>query len=219
MLKGVRKNFVTGLAVILPVVITIWLVKFIIDKTDNILLAPIVQYLQPYILDSVILEYIAKVLTLTFLVIAISLIGFGTRILLLRGIFSFLERSVYRVPMVGKVYGTMKEMSQAFLGMSKGTFSKVVLIEFPRRGIYAIGFITSEGKDRAGDKTLKKVTNVFVPHAPNPTSGFLLLVPEDEMIKLDMSVEEGFKMVISGGVVPLPERVTIKKKRDGDPDN
>ena len=201
-----------------PAIITIWLVMFIIDKTNDILLAPIVQYLQPYILDSVILEYIAKVLILTFLVIAISLIGFGTRILVLRGIFSFLERSVYRVPMIGRVYGTIKEMSQAFMGLSKGTFSRVVLIEFPRRGIYAIGFITSEGKDRSGDKELEKVMNVFVPHAPNPTSGFLLLVPEDEMIKLDMSVEEGFKMVISGGVVPLPERVKIKKK-DGDTDN
>ena len=218
MLKGVRKNFVTGLAVIFPAVITIWLVKFIMDRTNDILLAPIVQYLQPYILDSVILEYIAKVLTLTFLVFMISIIGFGTRILLLRGIFSFLERSVYRVPMIGRVYGTMKEMSQAFMGLSKGTFSRVVLIEFPRPGIYAIGFITSEGKNRSGDKTLEKVMNVFVPHAPNPTSGFLLLVPEDEMIKVDMSVEEGFKMVISGGVVPLPERVTIKKK-DGNPDN
>ena len=218
MLKSLRKNFITGVAVILPAVITIWLVKFIIGKTNNILLEPMVQFLRPYIMDSAVLEYIAKVLIFIFIVVAISIIGFGTRILFLRRFFSFLEKNIHQLPMVGKIYGAIKEMSHAFLGQSKEIFTRVVLVEFPRKGIYAIGFVTSEGKGEAQDKTIEKVINVFVPTTPNPTSGFLLLVPEGEMIKLDMSVEEGLKLVISGGMVPLPERVMIKK-RNVDPDD
>lgn len=218
MLKSLRKNFITGVAVILPAVITIWLVKFIIDKTNNILLEPMVKFLHLYILDSAILENLAKVLIFVFLVVVISIIGFGTRILFLRRLFSFLEKNIHQLPMIGKIYGAIKEISHAFLGQSKGIFTRVVLVEFPRKGIYAIGFVTSEGKGEVQDKTIEKVINVFVPTTPNPTSGFLLLVPEGEMIKLDMSVEEGLKLVISGGMVPLPERVTIKK-RNGNPDN
>lgn len=218
MLKSVRKNFITGVAVILPAVITIWFVKFVMDKTNNILLEPMAKILRPYILDNAVLEYMAKVLILVFLVIVISIIGFGTRILFLRRSFSFLEKNINQLPMIGKIYGAIKEMSHAFLGQSKNIFTRVVLVEFPRKGIYAIGFVTSEGKGEVQDKTIEKVINVFVPTTPNPTSGFLLLVPESEMIKLDMSVEEGLKLVISGGIVPLPERVTIKK-RNGNTDN
>ncbi|MDD4879166.1 MAG: DUF502 domain-containing protein [Candidatus Omnitrophica bacterium] len=218
MFTSIRKNFITGFAVMLPALITIWLVKFAVDKTNYFLLEPIADFLRPFILDSAILEYIAKVLTLVFLVAIISLIGFGTRILFLRRFFSFWEKNVSQLPMIGKVYGAIKEMSHAILGQSKSIFTRVVLVAFPRPGIYAIGFVTSEGKGELQDKTVSRVTNVFVPTSPNPTSGFLLLVPEEEMIKLDMSVEEALKLVISGGIVPLPERVTIKKK-DGNTDN
>lgn len=218
MFKSIRKNFITGVAVILPAVITIWFVKFIIDKTNSILLDPIVGFLRPFILDSTVLEYIAKVLILVFLVATISIIGFGTRILFLRRLFSFLEKNIHQLPMIGKIYGAIKEMSHAFLGQSKEIFTRVVLVEFPRKGTYAIGFVTSEGKGEVQDKTIEKVINIFVPTTPNPTSGFLLLVPEGDLIKLDMSVEEGLKLVISGGMVPLPDRVTIKK-RNGNPDN
>ncbi|MDD5310952.1 MAG: DUF502 domain-containing protein [Candidatus Omnitrophica bacterium] len=218
MFTSIRKNFITGVAVILPALITIWLVKFAVVKTNYFLLEPIADFLRPFILDSTILEYIAKVLTLVFLVVIISLIGFGTRILFLRKFFSFWEKNISQLPMIGKIYGAIKEMSHAILGQSKSIFTRVVLVAFPRPGIYAIGFVTYEGKGELQDKTVTRVTNVFVPTSPNPTSGFLLLVPEKEMIKLDMSVEEGLKLVISGGIVPLPERVKIKKK-DGDTDN
>ncbi|MDD5073103.1 MAG: DUF502 domain-containing protein [Candidatus Omnitrophica bacterium] len=218
MFTSIRKNFITGVAVILPALITIWLVKFAVVKTNYFLLEPIADFLRPFILDSTILEYIAKVLTLVFLVVIISLIGFGTRILFLRKFFSFWEKNISQLPMIGKIYGAIKEMSHAILGQSKSIFTRVVLVAFPRPGIYAIGFVTYESKGELQDKTVTRVTNVFVPTSPNPTSGFLLLVPEKEMIKLDMSVEEGLKLVISGGIVPLPERVKIKKK-DGDTDN
>ncbi len=218
MFKSVRKNFITGLAVILPAIVTVWLIKFILDKTNMIFLEPVVKSLKPFIPDSIVLVAIAKILVFILLVAAIAVIGFCTRVLIVRNFFSRFESKILQFPMIGKVYGAMKEMSHAFLGQSKGIFTRVVLVEFPRQGVYAIGFVTSEGKGEVQDKTLEKVINVFVPTTPNPTSGFLLLVPEKDLIRLDMSIDEGLKLVISGGIVPLPDSISIKKKH-GDTGN
>jgi uncharacterized membrane protein len=103
--------------------------------------------------------------------------------------------------MINKIYGAIKEVSNAFLGQDRGTFRKVVLVECPRKGMYAIGFVTSEVKGEAQMKTEETVVNVFVPSTPNPTTGFLLLVPKEQVIPLDMSVEDGLKMIVSGGIV------------------
>ena len=217
MLKSLRKNFITGVAVILPSVITIWLIKFVFDKTNMVFLDPTVKFLKPYIFDSLLLETIAKLLVFVFLIAAVALIGFGTRVLFVKDFFSHMEKRVLRIPMVGWVYGGMKDMSHAFLGQTKGIFTRVVLIEFPHKGIYAIGFVTSEGRGEVQDRTADKVINVFVPTTPNPTSGFLLLVPEKDIISLNMSIDEGLRMVISGGIVSFPDRVKIMK--NGDTDN
>ncbi len=212
MFAHLRKNFITGLAVLFPAVVTIWFVKFIVVKTNLVMLEPLIKLLRPYLGD-VALENLAKIILFIIVVLIIALIGFGTRVLFLRRFFSHWEKLFYRMPMVGKIYSVTKDMSRAFLGQSKGIFTRVVLVEFPRKGIYSIGFVTSEGKGEVQDKTEEKVINVFVPTTPNPTSGYLLLVPEKELIKLDMSVADAMKMVISGGIVSLPESVSIKKKQ------
>lgn len=218
MLKSLRRNFITGFAVILPAILTIWLVMFIIDKANMILLEPFVKFLEPYILNSTALEYVAKALILVYLVLSIALIGFATRLILLRKFFSYLERKFSQFPMLGKIYGAFKEISHALLGQSQGIFKRAVLVEYPRKGIYAIGFVTSEGKEAIHDGTGKKLISVLIGTTPTPTSGFLILVPEDEIVPLDISIEEALKLIISGGIIPLPERITIKKK-DGDPGN
>lgn len=211
MFTKLRKNFFTGLAILFPAVVTIWFVKFIVVKTNSAVLEPVIRLLRPY-LGNAALEYIAKIILLIGVVLLISFIGFGTRVLVLRKFFSYWEKLFYQVPMIGKIYSVTRDMSQAFLGQSKGIFTRVVLVEFPRKGIYSIGFVTSEGRGEVQDKTVEKVINVFVPTTPNPTSGYLLLVPEQELIKLDMSIADGMKLVVSGGVVPLPGNINIKKK-------
>ncbi|KPK39605.1 MAG: hypothetical protein AMJ78_08235 [Omnitrophica WOR_2 bacterium SM23_29] len=211
MFTGIRKNFITGLAVLFPAVITIWFVRFIIVKTNLVVLEPLIKLLRPFIGNTTI-EYLARIALFIILIFIITLIGFGTRVLVFRKFFSYWEKLFYRVPMAGKIYSVTKDMSLAFLGQSKGIFTRVVLVEFPRKGIYSIGFVTSEGKGEVQSKTEEKVINVFIPTTPNPTSGYLLLVPEEELIKLDMSIANGMKLVISGGVVSLPETVSIKKK-------
>ncbi len=215
MLKSLRRNFITGFAVLLPALLTIWLVKFVIGRANMLLLEPLVQFLRPFILDSTILEYIAKVLILIFTVLAIAFIGFGTRLIFLKEFFLFLEMKFVQFPMLGKIYGTIREISHLLFGRSKSTFTRVVLVEFPRKGSYAVAFITAENKYESGRG---KLLNVYVPSTPNPATGFLLLIPEEEVISVDMTIDEGLKLVISGGIVPLPERVKIKKK-DGDTDN
>ncbi len=131
----------------------------------------------------------------------ISLIGLGARVLALRKAFGFGEKVFSKVPMAGKIYNTTKQISRAFLGHGKSVFKKVVLIEYPRKGLWSIGFMTDTMHGEITDKTRKKLISVFVPTTPNPTSGIYLVVPQEEARMLDMSVEEGLKLVVSGGAV------------------
>jgi len=211
MLKSMRKNFLAGIVVIIPALVTYWLIVFVLTPFDALFIKRVMVKLEPYY-SGIVSPYLVKAGLYVAVIGIIVFIGFGTRVLVLKKLFSYFERKFFHVPMLGKVYSATREISQAFLGQTKGIFTRVVLVEFPHKKTYALGFVTSEGKGEVQDKTIERVINVFVPTTPNPTSGFLLLVPESEMISLDMSVEEGLKLVISGGIVPLPDRVNIKKK-------
>ena len=109
-----------------------------------------------------------------------------------------------RVPMVGKIYGTMREIADTFGGRRRGLFSRVVLLEWPREGMYAIGFVTQEGQGEVQEKTPEHIVNVFVPTTPNPTSGLFLMMPRSEVISLNMSVDAALKYIVSMGVVAPP---------------
>lgn len=126
-------------------------------------------------------------------------IGWATRLLVVRRLFSIGEALVRRVPMVGKIYGTMRGIADTFSGARRGLFNRVVLVEWPRAGMYAIGFVTAEVEGEMQEKTPQHVVNVFIPTTPNPTSGYLVLAPRETLIELKMSVEEGMRLVISGG--------------------
>ena len=136
-----------------------------------------------------------------FLVLFTSAVGWVTRLVVGRRMISLTEELIGRVPVLNKTYGFMKEISQTLLSGRKTMFQRVVLVQFPRPGVYSIGFVTSETGGEAQVKTKETVVNVFVPTTPNPTSGFLLLVPREKVIALEMSVGDGMKMVISGGTV------------------
>lgn len=192
-------HFVTGLLVLAPAYITLLIVSFIFRQITR-LFDPFFRWLDPWLTStwSTALLHVAAV---AIFLIAITVIGWGAQLLVLRRLFSGLEHGVSRLPMVGKIYTAMREIAQAFGGEHKTAFSRVVLIEFPGKGRYAVGFVTQEGKGEVQAKTPEQVVNVFVPTTPNPTSGFLILVDREALIPLDMSVEEGMKLVISGGVV------------------
>ncbi len=204
-----RDNFIAGIAVILPVVITVWLLSILCTAINDNVLNPLIRYFKPYI-TSGYLEYAARTVVFLLLILIIVLMGMATRIIFIRKFFSAGEKIFFKIPMIGKVYVAIKQMSKAFLGDRKGVFKEPVLIEYPRKGVYSIAFLTSEAKGEIQHKTQKRLVNVFVPTTPNPTSGILLLTPEDEIIRLNMSVEEAMKLVISGGVV-APEEVPERR--------
>jgi uncharacterized membrane protein len=145
-----------------------------------------------------------RVAALLFMVLLTILVGWITRLVVGRRALALTEELISRVPLLNKTYGFTKEISHTLLSGQKTMFQRVVLVEFPRPGLYSIGFVTSETVGEAQAKTKETVINVFVPTTPNPTSGFLVLVPREKVTELSMSVAEGMKLVISGGAVVPP---------------
>jgi uncharacterized membrane protein len=203
MFARIRNNFIAGLAVILPAALTIIILQFLIIKINKLILDPIISIYSPY-LGKPHLIYLTKGLVLVLFIFLIALIGLATRIIVIRRLFGFGERLFFKIPMIGKIYVAIKQISYAFLGERRGIFKRVILLEYPRAGIYSLGFVTSKSKGEVQKKTKKEMVNVFIPTTPNPTSGMFLLIPEEEAISLDISVEDGLKLIISGGVV-VPE--------------
>jgi len=204
MWRKIKSNFFTGLLIVIPGALTLWVLYFIVSKLNLLLLEPIMKIFQIWLPDRASVEFFTKVAIFFILLAFLTLTGFAARIILFRNIFGFGESILYKVPMISTVYKGLKEMSSAFLSDQKSIFKKVVLIEYPKNGLYAIGFVTSETQGEVQEKTRENVINVFVPTTPNPTSGMLVLVPQKDAILLDMSVSDGMKMIISGGAVTPP---------------
>jgi uncharacterized membrane protein len=142
----------------------------------------------------------------------VTLAGVLARYYMGRRLIAWLDNAMLRVPLVNKIYSVIKQVNEAFTSSKKNSFKTVVLVEFPRPGIYSLGFITAEQHAEVQARTQEHVVCVFIPTTPNPTSGFLILVPEDKVTKLDMSVPDGLKYIVSLGSIapdwsglPLPE--------------
>lgn len=205
MLNKIKNNFFTGLVVILPVVLTITIFAFLVKQINEKVLTPMVgllgfEFFNPY------WSYMAKVIAFLIAILLIILVGAATKLILLRNFFGFWERLLSRVPTVGKIYITIKQISRAFLGQGKHVFEQVVLVEYPRKGIYSLGFLTSEACKEIKEKTDKSSIYIFLPTSPNPTNGFFLVVPRDEVLPLDLSVADAFKLIVSGGTFSPPEK-------------
>ncbi len=205
MLRDLRNGFFAGVAVLMPLFITGFVMHFLVTKVG----APVGQF----IFQNLFEEYpeeeswqwyvINGIATLVFLVIICG-VGFFSRYVLGKMVFRLGERLIDAVPLVNTLYKTVKQIVDTFSQQQKAIFQKVVLVEYPKRGTYAIAFLTSDGRGEIQHKTGKSVVNVFLPTTPNPTSGFLLMIPADEIIELEMTVGEGMKLIISGGAVSPP---------------
>ena len=201
-----RGSFLTGLVVLLPAVITFavikWLVVNIYSLTD-LLLFFLPQKWTHERGGSGPMFWYWSLAALLLAVVLVTLVGVLTQYYIGKQMIAWLDAAMLRVPLLNKIYGTIKQVNEAFSTGSKTSFKTVVLVEFPRDGSYSVGFITSEQNEALDKKTGRKLVNVFIPTTPNPTSGFLILVPEDKVTKLDMSVAEGIKYVISlGSIAP-----------------
>jgi uncharacterized membrane protein len=199
-----RGNFLTGLAVLLPTVITLAIIKWLFGTiaafTDLLL------FFLPYELTHADagkgpMHWYWSVVALLLAIGLVSVVGLLTRYYIGKRLVEWLDATMLRVPLLNKIYGTIKQVNDAFSTGSKTSFKTVVLVEFPREGTHSIGFITSEQQAEVQTKTKEKVVCVFVPTTPNPTSGFLILVPEEKVTKLEMSVADGIKYIISLGSI------------------
>jgi uncharacterized membrane protein len=192
----IKRYFLTGLLVSAPIGATIYITIFIVEFISglvpdrfnpNNLLAEFIGYKIPG------LELLIAFLTFILLGITFSTL-FG------RSLLTYFDNLITRIPFAGNVYKAIKQITETFSN-ADGAYQKVVLIEYPRKGVHAIGFMTGSTKGEIKTKTEKEMVNVFVPTTPNPTSGFLLLFPVEDVIELDMSVEDAIKLVVSAGLV------------------
>jgi uncharacterized membrane protein len=193
-MKELRSLFIRGLLSILPFVITLYILFWFFTFLDGLIgkfVIPILGFSFP----GIGLIFTIGLILLTGFIVS-NYVGVT---LLKKG-----EELLQRIPLISKIYSSVKQIVEAFSVKDKQIFSNVVLVEYPRRGTYAIGFVTGECKGEAQDKTAARLINVFIPTTPNPTSGMLILVPDKEIIYLDMTVEEGLKLIISAGAV-VPE--------------
>jgi uncharacterized membrane protein len=201
-----RANFLTGLAVVLPAVISIaifrWLFGTVSNVTDTLLF--FVPRGWTHAADGQgSLWWYWSLLALVLGLVLVTVTGRFARNYIGRKAIRIVDQLMFRVPLLNKIYGTVKQVNEAFSTGKKSSFKQVVLVEYPRRGLYSIGFITSDEHPEASAKLGRKVLGVFVPTTPNPTGGFLLVVPETDVILLDMSVADGIKYIISlGAIVP-----------------
>jgi uncharacterized membrane protein len=206
-----RSSFLAGLAVVLPGVITLAIVKWLFGTVSG--LTDVLLFFLP---DSVTHDATGKtywywsLLAIAMAAVIVTFIGMLARNYIGRRLIDLADGIMLRVPLLNKIYGTIKQVDQAFTSGKKSSFQTVVLVEYPREGIYSVGFITSEQAHEVYEKTNKKCVCIFIPTTPIPTGGFLIIVPEEKVIKLDMSVEEGFKYIISIGAISQ-DRAAVAK--------
>ncbi len=201
-MKRIRKYFITGILVLMPLMITLYLL-WLAYSFANAVLGKAIGNLISY-LFGISIPGLGLLSTIVF----IFLVGIFATNVLGRSIIDFGDKTISRIPLVRSIYSSVKQMSEAIFTQKRGSFKRVVMIEYPRKGIYTLGFVTGDGLGEVQDKTEEKVINIFVPTTPNPTSGFFLMVPEEHVISLEMSVEDGLKMIISGGMIS-PEKKRI----------
>jgi uncharacterized membrane protein len=185
-----RNYFIAGIVVLIPIGITIYLTLFLINISSKILPKEInPNHYLPYDIPGL------EILISIFIII---LIGWVSLSFLGKKLLSLFNNILKKIPILRTIYSAILQMTETFTKNDKGK-KNVVLIEYPRKGCWAVGFATKDNNTEMSDKTNKKLVNVFVPTTPNPTSGFLLMFPKDEVIYLDITFEEASKFIVSAG--------------------
>ena len=201
----IRTYFFTGLAVTAPLGITVYLSLIFVNYVDRNVKNLVPTQYNP----DTYLPFNIPGTGLVIAILSLILIGFFTAGIFGRFFVKIGENLINKLPVIRGIYNALKQIFQTILGSSSKAFREVVLIEYPRKNLWAVAFITSETKGEVKSKLKNKSVNVFLPTTPNPTSGFMLFVPEKDLIKLSMNIEEGMKLVISGGII-TPE---FRKKK------
>jgi uncharacterized membrane protein len=199
--QDLKNDLIAGLLVVIPLATTIWLTITIASWVVNFL-TQIPKQLNPFDgLHPILVNVLNLVVGLAVPLLSILVIGLMARNIAGKWLLDFGERLLQAIPLAGQVYKTLKQLLETILKDSNGKFRRVVLLEYPRRGIWAIAFVTGAINNDIQAKMSQKMLSVFIPTTPNPTTGWYAVVPEEEVVNLTISVEEAFKIVVSGGIV------------------
>ena len=204
-IKSKRRTFLTGLIVAAPILVTIWLVTLLFDQVSSYIAPALFGLAQFFGVTAEPirgwLETIVQLVSVGVGAAGIFLIGLLAENVLGRQLLRGLEWLVMQIPFIRGIYSGTRQFLETFSGDSTKAFRKVVLFEYPREGLWTMGLLTGDARGEVAERTPQDMVSVFVPTTPNPTSGWLIFVPVDSVQELDMSVDEAFKMIISGGVL------------------
>ena len=199
--QDLKNDLIAGLLVVIPLATTIWLTITIATWVINFL-TQVPKQLNPFDgLNPILVNILNLLVGLAVPSLSILLIGLMARNIAGRWLLDFGERLLQAIPLAGQVYKTLKQLLETILKDSNGKFRRVVLVEYPRPGIWAIAFVTGAMSNEIQNQMSRPVISLFIPTTPNPTTGWYAVVPEADVINLSISVEDAFKIVVSGGIV------------------
>jgi uncharacterized membrane protein len=208
-MKRIRRIIVAGLLVWLPLGITIFIIRLLLD-----LLGQTYKIIPEFLRPESILGFSIPGFEILLALVIIFATGLIAANFIGKSLVDWWESFLDKIPLVRNIYSPLKKFSELILSDQTQSFSKVLLIEYPRKGLYSLCFQTSKNLGEIEKKSGRDVVCVFVPTTPNPTSGLILMVPQEDVIELDMSVEDGLKMIISLGVVVPVERLDEIQRKD-----
>lgn len=212
MFAKLRKSFLSGIILLAPVGITFFVFNWLVVKIGGSVNKQHLLFFIPQdLMSNENLQMLWNTVATLFVLLAITLLGFLSRYFIAKYLWSIGERILNNVPVVNTVYTSVKQIVDTFSSQNRAVFQEVVLVEFPKSGCKAIGFLTGKTKGEIQAKTEQQMHNVFIPTTPNPTSGFLVMIDEKEITRLDMTVGQGMKFIVSGGAV-TPDFPTVAPK-------
>lgn len=220
MIKKFKAYFYTGLIALLPIVLTVyifnWIVGIMMSLLGNSFVTIIIKKLLLIFVEEGNMDYYFQLLvyfiSLVTMIVGTCLVGFTLKIVFFAQIIKKAKELFIKIPLIKQVYTTISQIIDVTISDREKSYQKVVMVEYPRKGIYSIGFLTSEDNFLISEAIGKneKLYNVFIPTSPNPTSGMFIVVPECEVKILDIKIDDAVKLIISGGVI-LPEKKEIDK--------
>ena len=197
MVETIKKSFLAGVIVIIPIGLTVYVLRAVFDISLAVG-GKIAEPLKKIVDDAFPgFDLVASISGLLLVIFTLIIIGFLARNVAGRRVVKWIDNLFKQIPLISMVYTTTKQIIESFSGGRENSFSKVVFVEYPRKGVWTLGFVTKETKNDNN----QKFYNLFVPTTPNPTSGFFLIIPIDDVKETDINVEEGFQMIVSSGMV------------------
>jgi uncharacterized membrane protein len=192
----VKKYLLTGLIVVVPITITIWILQGLIGVMDDFL-----SFLPRQLHPDTLLGFHLPGLGLVLVTLLVLLIGLMAHNYFGKKLVRLWELMINRIPLVRNLYQALKQLTEALFSREGGHFKQVVMLEFPRPGLYSLGFLAGPARGELNRPDGQSLMNVFIPCTPNPTTGYYVIVPKKDLILLEMGVEEAFKVIVSGGLV------------------